>query len=378
MKICQYVPHGAIPDIRGFAPAVVAQNFAKFLKEDTYVISAAESYVKQSENSEYGDVYRIKQSELYKKLFTKITNLDPYSLYARAAKIVQQKPVDIFHAHQLEFPVTEFRKMVAPNTKIVVHAHVTRTFDPKWGKADAYIAVSEYIKNRLIERGFDENLVSVVRNGVNTSLFRPLVDDEKINFKEKFNIPRDAKVVLFAGRKQEIKGFEVFLRSAKKLIEQFDDVFIVAVGPEPKDALKEKTYMERQKLRAQLKNTHRFIDLPPVSHGGLANFFGACDVAVFPSKSEPQGMVMIEAMSCGVGVVSSKTGGIVESIDDGVNGRLANDVNSEDEFFCLIKESLFANNYSTISNAAREKILNIFAWEKVTSELEKVYERILS
>ena len=32
MKICEYVPHGAVPDIRGFAPAIVAQNFAKFLK----------------------------------------------------------------------------------------------------------------------------------------------------------------------------------------------------------------------------------------------------------------------------------------------------------------------------------------------------------
>lgn len=377
MKICEYVPHGAVPDIRGFAPAIVAQNFAKFLKEDTYIISASENYREFYEESEYGDVYRIRQSWLYEKIFNKITNLDPYPLHARAAKIVRQNPVDIFHAHQLEFPVDEFRRMVAPNTKIVAHAHVTRAFNPKWGKADAYIAVSEYIKNRLIERGFDSELINVVRNGVDIDVFRPANGEEKNGFKERLNIPSEAKVVLFAGRKQEVKGFEVFLRVAKRAIETHDNIFVVAVGSEPKDALKEKTYSERQELRKQLSGSNRFIDLPPVSHIELASLFRMCDVAVFPSKSEPQGMVMIEAMSCGVAVVSSKTGGIVESIDSGINGFLADDLNSEDEFFNLISEALYASNYKSICDAARKKICDTFAWGKVASDLKNVYSHIL-
>jgi glycosyltransferase involved in cell wall biosynthesis len=379
MRICEYIPHGAVPDIRGFAPAIVAQNFAKSLSKDTgYIISNAEKYTEMFAESEYGRVFRIKEGALYNKLFKKITRLDPYPLHARAAKIVAKNPVDIFHAHQLEFPVKEFRKMVAPNTKIVVHAHVTRTFDPKWGKADAYITVSEYIKNRLIERGFDSKLINIVRNGVDTEIFRPVSSEEKNALKERLNIPSNAKVVLFAGRKQEIKGFEVFLRVAKRAIEAYDDIFVVAVGSEPKDAFKEKTYFERQELRKQLLNTNRFIDLPPVSHSELALLFGMCDIAVFPSKSEPQGMVMIEAMSCGVAVVSSKTGGIVESIDSGINGFLADDFNSEDEFFHLISEVLCASNYKSICDAARKKICDTFALEKVASDLKTVYERLLS
>ncbi len=378
MKICEYVPHGAVPDMRGFAPAIVAQNFAKFLKEDTYIVSALENYQKLYERSEYGDVYRLKQSRLYNKIFNKITNLDPYPLHVRAAKIVKQNPVDIFHAHQLEFPVEEFRKMVGSNTKIVVHAHVTRSFDPRWGKADAYIAVSEYIKNRLIERGFDADLISVVRNGVDTEMFRPASIKEKIDFKEKLHIPADAQVILFAGRKQEVKGFEVFLRLAKKLIEAYDNIFIVAVGSEPKDAPKEQTYAERQGLRRELLNSCRFVDLPPVAHSELAALFRMCDVAVFPSKSEPQGMVMIEAMSCGVAVVSSKTGGIVESIDSGINGFLADDSNSEEQFFNLTREALFASDYRDICVAARKKILDSFAWEKVAFDLKSIYSHILS
>jgi glycosyltransferase involved in cell wall biosynthesis len=89
-------------------------------------------------------------------------------------------------------------------------------------------------------------------------------------------------------------------------------------------------------------------------------------------------MVMIEAMSCGVAVVSSKTGGIVESIDSGINGFLADDFNSEDEFFHLISEVLCASNYKSICDAARKKICDTFALEKVASDLKTVYERLLS
>ncbi len=378
MKICEYVPHGAVPDVRGFAPAIVAQNFAKFLKEDTYLISAAENYASLHEKSEYGDVYRIKQSDIYKQLFTKTTRLDPYPLYARAAKIVNEHPVDVFHAHQLEFEVDKFRKKANNAPKIVVHAHVTRSFNPSWGVADAYIAVSQYIGNRLVERGIDERLISVVSNGVDTELFCPASGAQKEELKIKLGIPKDAKVVLFAGRKQEIKGFEVFLEVGKRLLEKHKDVVLVAVGSEPKDALKEKTYSSRQENRAKLKASKRFFDLPPVPHTSLADFFRMCDIAVFPSKSEPQGMVMIEAMSCGAVVVSSKTGGIVESIDNKINGFLADNPADIYEFFGLVDDLLNNASYESICLNARQKILDKFAWEKVSSDLKSVYNRLLS
>ena len=45
IKVCQYIPHGAIPDARGFAPAIVAQNYAKTInkeKIDMFYISNKE------------------------------------------------------------------------------------------------------------------------------------------------------------------------------------------------------------------------------------------------------------------------------------------------------------------------------------------------
>lgn len=377
MKVCQYIPHGAVPDIRGFAPAIVAQNFAKSLSKDTgYIISNAEKYTDMFVESEYGRVFRIKEGALYNKLFKKITRFDPYPLHVRAAKIVAKNPVDIFHAHQLEFPVKEFRKKISPNTKIVVHAHVTRTFDPKWGKADAYIAVSEYIKNRLVERGFDENLVNVVSNGVDTDFFSPVDDVKKNELRLRFNIPVDVKVVSFVGRKQEVKGYDIFLQAADALLKKMDNLFFLAVGAEPKDAQKEETYAKRQKLRSALLKHDRYMELDAMPHEAVSCIYQLSDVMLMPSKSETQGMAIVEAMSCGCPVISTKNSAIIESIDHGLNGFLTEDRGDVDEIERLINKALLQESKITLN--ARQKILDKFAWERVSSDLKTVYERLLS
>lgn len=373
MKICEYVPHGAVPDIRGFAPAIVAQNFAKFLKEDErYIISNLEEYKDVFSKSEYGDVYRIGESALYRRLFRKITRLDPYPLHVRAAKIVNTRPVDIFHAHQLEFDVKDFRKRVDKNTKIAVHAHITKKFDPSLGTADCYLVVSEYLKARLIERGFDERLVHIVRNGVDTDIFKPLDEKQKNGIKLKYGIEKNKKVVVFAGRKQEIKGFEVFLEVAKRLLETRDDIFVIAVGSEPANALKDESYQDRQKTREILKQNCNFLDLHALKQTELAEIFGIADIAMLPSKSEPQGMTMIEAMSCSAIVVSTATGGIKESIDNNQNGFLVDNPEDIEAYYAAVKDAL-NGNFEHIRANAREKILKTFSWEVVTQSLREVF-----
>lgn len=373
MKICEYVPHGAVPDIRGFAPAIVAQNFAKFLKEDeAYIISNLEDYKDGFSKTEYGNVYRIGESALYRRLFRKITRLDPYPLHARAAKIVNTRPVDIFHAHQLEFDVKDFRKRVDKNTKIAIHAHVTKKFDLSLGTADCYLAVSAYLRARLIERGFDERLVHIVRNGVDTDIFKPLDEKQKNGIKLKYGIEKNRKVVVFAGRKQEIKGFHVFLEVAKRLLENRDDIFVIAVGAEPNDAKTEKSYQKREELRNILKNKSNYLELPPLKQVDLANIFGVADAALLPSKAETQGMAILEAMSCGCFVVSSDNSAIVESIESGLNGLLIKNTEDIEAYYAAAKDAL-NGNFEHIRANAREKILKTFSWEVVTQSLREVF-----
>ena len=376
MKICEYVPHGAVPDIRGFAPAIVAQNFARFLADDeVYLISNKEDYDSDFCKSEYGDVHRIAEGALYRRLFRKITRLDPYPLQDRAAKIVSKYPVDIFHAHQLEFDVNRFKKKVDKRTKIAVHAHITKTFDQKLGTADCYLAVSEYLRGRLIERGYDERLVKIVRNGVDTDVFRPLEKDEKTIIKQRYGIDNDQKVVVFVGRKQEIKGFEIFLEVADRVLEKSSEVCFLAVGSEPNDAKSEKSYAKRQLLRGRLKKNKNYIELNPLKQNELSAIYQISDIALLPSKAETQGMAILEAMSSECVVVSSANSAIVESIDGGTNGILIENPHDIDSFFSAV-ESLLNDNPEYLGINARKKILETFSWGVVTKKLNNILKSI--
>ena len=256
IKLVSYVPHGTVPDTRGFAPSIVAYNLTKNLKQISAVtICNRETYRKDYEvDPEIGPIYRIREGRLYRRLFRKITRLDPYPLHARASKIVNTISPDIFHAHQLEFPVEDFLRRLDKRIPLVIHAHVTnRKFSPKRGTANLYITVSKYVKNELAKNGYPEEIIEVIHNGVDTELFnKPALPNEKQAIKNSMSIPEDAFVISFVGRIQEIKGVDVFLQTAGILLPKYPKLYVFTVGPEPDDAKREKRYAWRTNLRRKL------------------------------------------------------------------------------------------------------------------------------
>jgi hypothetical protein len=88
MKVIQYVPHGAVPDIRGFAPAIIGQNLAKHMKfAKPYIISNFEHYKSDYEHSRFGDVYRIGESAVYRALFKKNDKARPVSSPSKGCRV---------------------------------------------------------------------------------------------------------------------------------------------------------------------------------------------------------------------------------------------------------------------------------------------------
>jgi UDP-N-acetylglucosamine:(glucosyl)LPS alpha-1,2-N-acetylglucosaminyltransferase len=176
VKAAIYVPHGAIPDQRGFAPAIVAWNHARRLKAASpLVISAREDYPGAHEIVNGIPVYRIGEGRFYRRVFRKLTRIDPYPLHRRAAKLMRRESPKLFHAHQLEFPVADFLGTLGRKIPVIVHAHVTASrFEEQRGVADRYLAVSRYVRDRLVaEKNFPPARIEILPNGVDTALFAP-------------------------------------------------------------------------------------------------------------------------------------------------------------------------------------------------------------
>ncbi len=378
IKLLSYIPNGAVPDIRGFAPSIAAYNLTKNFKQISAVtICNRENYKKHYEvDSEIGRIYRIKEGRIYRRLFRKIMRLDPYPLHARAAKIVDRILPDIFHAHQVEFPVDDFLKKITSPIPVIVHAHVTnRTFSYMWGVADRYIAVSNYVKEGLSQKGYPEDRIVVIHNGVDTALFKPPRAMEKVAIKRSLRIPEDAFVVSFIGRMQEVKGFHIFLQAAETLLSKYPRIYVLAAGPEPDPAKRERSYSSRIDARIRLRAGYeaRYREFSSLPHSELSNIYKITDVSFLPSFSEPQGMVMIESMASGCITVSSNVGGIRESIANGTTGFLLNDPNNVDDGVQLLEELVeHSEKYENIKRSAREFVVNNFDWTISAGKLEKL------
>jgi UDP-glucose:(glucosyl)LPS alpha-1,2-glucosyltransferase/UDP-N-acetylglucosamine:(glucosyl)LPS alpha-1,2-N-acetylglucosaminyltransferase len=376
VRIGIFVPHGAIPDIRGFAPAIVAQNFAKNLKfcMPTF-ISNKEEYSDSFEKNEFWANYRIHQSPLYKRIFQKITRLDPISLGYMASNIAKKNKFDVFHVHQKEFNVAQFKKITKYQIPVVIHAHVSvGIFDEKLGVADRYVAVSNFTKQKMIEKGFPAPLIDVVHNGIDSSLFKKPSGEDIVSLKNILGIPKDNKVVLFAGRKQRGKGFFEFLKIAEIILERSKDITFIAVGPEPYDSIAEVDYFERKKLRAKLSGYKNFIDLPPLPHQKLKNLLSIGDIFVYLSRGDNHSLSIIEAMVTECAVITTDVGGNKESICDQETGLIVDRADNIEMVVSIIEKLIFdENKLMTLQANAKQFAISNFEWEVVSAKMEKIY-----
>lgn len=129
-----YVPHGDIPDARGFSPAIVAwETGRRLVRFDPLFVCARENLQRpRSETSPF--IMRIREGSLYRRFFRKLTRLDPFPFHRRAVFLARGLSPVLWHAHQLEFPVNDFHSALGRRIPVLVHAHVTnQRFHPERG-----------------------------------------------------------------------------------------------------------------------------------------------------------------------------------------------------------------------------------------------------
>lgn len=152
--------------------------------------------------------------------------------------------------------------------------------------------------SKLVEESFFNNCaIEVIYNGIDLSVFKPT----QSNFREKYNIGKDKKIVLGVSYIWNYKkGLDTFI----KLAEQLDskEYQIVLVGTNSK--------VEKRlpKNIISIRKTNNKND--------LAKIYTAADVFVNPTREEVLGLVNIEALACGTPVITYNTGGSPECIDD--------------------------------------------------------------
>ena len=159
--------------------------------------------------------------------------------------------------------------------------------------------------------GCMDNDISVVPNGYNPQEFNPeTASREGLEWRKRLNIPEDAPVVSFVANEIDRKGLPVLLKALA--LKELSDVHLVAAG---RFSIERATNLAKQ--NGVIDRCH-FIG----SQQQLAGVYGASDLFVLPTQYEAWGLVIVEALACGVPVITTDIAGASVAITDGFSGNI--------------------------------------------------------
>jgi len=221
-----------------------------------------------------------------------------------------------------------------------------------WQNACSVITNSEDLKRTAVMADFRHD-IDVIENGVDCNFFKPVKQRKK----------RENKIkILTVGRLNKIKNINLIITALKGL-----DASLTIVGNGPE--------LENLKLltaKLNLQNKVKFLGQQPQEK--LQKIYQCHDVFVLVSKNEGMSNTLLEAMSSGLPVVVTRTGGSTKLVQG--NGFIVNAKNKKELQKAL---SVFITNREKVEKMAEisRKLSKDLSWKKVAESYLNVYSHIV-
>ncbi|QOG11493.1 glycosyltransferase family 4 protein [Arcobacter sp. FWKO B] len=300
--------------------------------------------------------------------YEKISRYDFFKL----AKIIDKNSIDIIHLHWTkDIPVVVLAKLLSKRKPKIVqtrHMHMTRFKSDFYHKfmyknIDTIIAVTNLVKQQLIEF-IPQSVrpqIQVCYIGAQTPKTLSIQDQE--NLKNSFNI-KDEFLVCIVGRIEEAKGQHIVLDAVEKLRNNNINAKALIVGH-----FMDENYFTSLKTSYPNDIFTGFVNNP-------TELMQLADCVVLATKKETFGLVLIEAMKCGICVIGSNSGGPLEIIDDGENGLLFESMNSQDLYQKLLLIANDVDMKNTLANNGKTKADEVFDSEKQFGKIRNILENL--
>lgn len=237
--------------------------------------------------------------------------------------------------------------------------------------ADAFACISRDIERETLACGVPRERVHYLPNAIDMTHFRPADLAQRARLRERLDLPAGRVVCLFVGRLSREKGV-LDLLEAWRLLQPSDALLIVA-GPDmtghawdagaPGRAL-----VEQHGLGASV----RFVG----PHEDVAPMMQAADLVVQPSHFEALGLSAIEALACGVPLVASAVGGLLDFVVDGENGRLCPPQDAPALAACIGPLLSDAGARMRLAARARESVLHEYDEQVVFGRMRALFDRL--
>ncbi len=366
------------PSIGGIATHI--ENLNRFLREqgvDSKVLHIVENSEEEGLEN-YGDTMKF-------HIKGDLKDLNKFLKIGKIRRVIDYVSPDMVHVHSfnaLEFVVYRWKypwvwtahfsslKEFA-ESKSLKDRLVKVVLKRIYRDASAIIAVSKFMKD-VVSKLTDNPRIFVIPSGVDVERFRMEKSREEI--RRMLGIPAERKVIFFPSRWVPFKGLHILMDAMDILKRRTPDLYrktlllLTGKGAGNMDYIRD---MEKR-IENHSDNVVVLDTIPPHE---MPLYYSASDIVVIPSVKEPLGIVVLEALASGVPVIASRTGGIPDIIEDGVNGILFEEGNPE-HLFEKLKELLENEKLATYLSRNGLKTAERFSWREIASRVKALYESV--
>jgi alpha-1,6-mannosyltransferase len=299
----------------------------------------------------FGDGYRwpVGKTAWMKRLMRQRPTLieagDPYTPGLAALKAGELMGVPV-----IGFCHTDLGALAALHIGEWAEKPVRRHWGEIYRRFDRAVAPSRYIAARLADAGVENPLALPL--GVDVDTFRSDGADPA-GLRRRLGLTSRHRLLVFAGRPAREKRVDVLVEAVERLGDPYVLLLVGARAATP---------------------SPQVIELPyEAEPSRLAALLASCDAFVHANDSEPFGLIVLEAMACGLPVVGVAAGGVGESVDAAV-GELA--VRSAGPEFAEAVAALFERDLAPLRRAARQRAAERHGWDAVFTQLAALYAEV--
>ena len=248
-----------------------------------------------------------------------------------------------------------------------------------FSKADTYVGISPYFEMLYKQSKLPLDHLIHIPNGVDTNRFCPVSFEKKSILRDQLGLPQKMKLILFVGHFSREKSPDILLDAWMMYVSRtFPDSGIVFIGS---------TNPDHYEVNAELVKDIKETSYPHINKRiffiertqSIEKVYKTVNIFVLPSLREGLPNSLLEAMACGLPVVSTKINGVTDwVVTDGINGLLV-EPGIRDDLGKAIKRILSdAVLAESLGLQARETILDNFSINKVAESYLQLYSEFVN
>lgn len=302
-----------------------------------------------------------------------IHNMVPTFAAARLAAECRRLSIPYVISTHGFYEVQRYAKIngFGPVKSWLIEHSMTRPFRRAVAGATAICALSDCEAPSLQALGVREQNIHVVTNGVNEYFLEPPSAAELEHARVKYQLPDGKPLLLFMGSLHAYKGVEVFLRALPQVQGEYQAVVAGSFKtPDEKEALLQRAGVFAETLRCLTFTGH-------VTNAELRALYNLATLLVYPTMGDTLPLVVLEAMACGLPVVSTRIGGIPFAVrpETGILVEPGSPLAVAQAVNLLLKDESLRASFGA---AGRARVQKVFRWPAAAAAAVSVYRTVLS